>query len=132
MKPTQSKSTERGEGQFGSLLMLAVFIVLALAAKDMGPIWWDNYQFQDRITTIAGSFPPNKEGDTRAMAAVKKAIIDAGLSAYLDDPDRQCSVTSNGGIGGLRKVACTYTREYTVLGQHKSQTFEVTAERPMF
>jgi len=130
MKDIQSRSTERGEGQFGSLIMLAIFILLALAAKDMGPIWWDNYQFQDRMTTIAGSFPPNKDGDVRAMAAIKKAVIDAGLSAYLD-PDT-CTVTSSGGIGGLRKVACTYTREYTVLGQHKSVTFEVTAERPMF
>jgi hypothetical protein len=131
MKDIRSRSTERGEGQFGSLIMLAVFILLALAAKDMGPIWWDNYQFQDRLTTIAGSFPPNKDGDVRAMAAIKKAIVDAGLSAYFTD-ENACSVTSSGGIGGLRKVACTYTREYTVLGQHKSQTFEVTAERPMF
>ena len=132
MKHIQSRPGERGEGQFGSIIMLIIFIVLALAAKDMGPVWWDNYQFQDRLTTIAGSFPPNKEGDTRAMAAVKQAIIDAGLTAYLDDPDRQCSVTSSGGIGGIRKVSCTYTREYKVLGQHKSQTFEVVAERPMF
>src|SRR5690349_2051417 len=115
MKAIQSRSTERGEGQFGSIVMLLIFIALALAAKDMGPVWWDNYQFEDRLTTIAGSFPPNKDGDVRAMAAVKKAIIDAGLSTWLDDPDRQCSVTSGGGIGGIRKVSCTYTRPYTVL-----------------
>jgi hypothetical protein len=64
------------------------------------------------------------------MAAVKKAVSEAGLSAYLD-PDT-CTVTSSGGIGGLRTVSCTYTREYTVFGQKRSKTFEVTASRPMF
>jgi hypothetical protein len=130
MKSTQFKSTERGEGQFGSIIMLIVFIALALAAKEMGPIWWDNYQFQDRLTTIAGSFPPNKDGDVRAMAAIKKAVSEAGLTPYLD-PDT-CTVTSSGGIGGLRTVSCTYTREYSVFGQKRSKTFEVTASRPMF
>ena len=130
MKAIQFKSTKRGEGQLGSIIMLIVFIMLALAAKSIGPIYWDNYQFEDRITTIAGSFPPNKEGDTRAMAAVKKAVNEAGLGAYLDADT--CTVTSSGGIGGLRTVSCSYTREYTVFGQKKSVTFEVTASRPMF
>jgi hypothetical protein len=110
--------------------MLVVFILLALAAKNVGPIYWDNYQFEDRLTTIAGGFPPNKDGDVRAMAAVKKAVEEAGLSAYLDPST--CSVTSSGGIGGLRTVSCTYTREYTLFGSKKSVTFENTVSRPMF
>ena len=130
MKAIQFKSTERGEGQIGSIVMLIVFIMLALAAKAMGPIYWDNYQFEDRITTIAGSFPPNKDGDVRAMAAVKKAVSEAGLSQYLDADT--CTVTSSGGIGGLRTVSCTYTRDYSLFGSKKSVTFEVTASRPMF
>jgi hypothetical protein len=124
------RHTERGEGQIGSIIMLLVFIALAVAASQMGPIYWDNYQFEDRLTTIAGSFPPNKEGDTRALAAVKNAIEESGLSPYLDID--ACSVTSGGGIGGLRTVTCTYTREYKLFGSRKSVTFETTASRPMF
>jgi hypothetical protein len=124
------RHTERGEGQIGSIIMLLVFIALAVAASQMGPIYWDNYQFEDRLTTIAGSFPPNKEGDTRALAAVKNAIEESGLNAYLDID--ACSVTSGGGIGGLRTVTCTYTREYKLFGSKKSVTFETTASRPMF
>lgn len=121
---------ERGEGQIGSIIMLIVFIALAVAASQMGPIYWDNYQFEDRLTTIAGSFPPNKEGDTRALAAVKNAIEESGLNPYLDVD--ACSVTSGGGIGGLRTVTCTYTREYKLFGSKKTVTFETTASRPMF
>jgi hypothetical protein len=130
MKAIQSRSSERGEGQIGSIIMLLVMIALALAAKAMGPVYWDNYQFEDRLTTIAGSFPPNKEGDTRAMAAVKKAVSESGLDAYLDSST--CTVTSSGGIGGLRTVSCTYSREYSLFGSKKSVTFENTVSRPMF
>lgn len=126
----QSRQAERGEGQIGSIIMLGVFIALAVAASQMGPIYWDNYQFEDRLTTIAGGFPPNKEGDTRALAAVKKAIEEAGLAPYLDVS--ACSVTSAGGIGGLRTVSCTYTRDYKLFGSKKSVTFENSVSRPMF
>ena len=130
MKAIQFKSTERGEGQIGSMIMLVFFILLALAAKNIGPIFWENYQLEDRLTTIAGSFPPNKEGDVRAMAAVKKAVEEAGLTPYLDADT--CSVTSNGGIGGLRTVSCSYTREYSLFGSKKSKTFDISVSRPMF
>ncbi len=131
MKATlHHRSTERGEGQIGSFVMLIVLIALAFAAANIGPVYWDNYQFEDRLTSIAGSFPPNKEGDVRAMAAIKKAVGEAGLLSYLDPAD--CTVTSSGGIGGLRTVSCTYTREYKLFGQRKSVTFENTISRPMF
>ena len=125
-----SRSSERGEGQIGSIVMLIVFIMLALAAKAMGPAYWDNYQFEDRLTTIAGSFPPNKDGDVRAMAAVKKAVEEAGLLQYLDP--NTCSVTSTGGIGGLRTVSCAYSRDYFLFGSKKTVDFNVTVSRPMF
>ena len=128
--PPTPRSSERGEGQVGSIVTLIFLIALALAAKNIGPVYWDNYQFEDRLTTIAGSFPPNKDGDVRAMAAIKKAVGEAGLLAYLD-PDT-CTVTSSGGIGGLRTVSCTYTRQYTLFGSKKSVTFENTISRPMF
>ncbi len=131
MKTTRRmRSTERGEGQIGSIVMLIVLIALAMAAANAGPVYWDNYQFQDRLTTIAGSFPPNKDGDTRAMAAIKKAVGEAGLLEYLDPAD--CTVTSSGGLGGMRTVSCTYTREYKIFGSRKSVTFENTISRPMF
>lgn len=122
--------SERGEGQIGSIIMLGVFIALAIAAAQVGPIYWDNYQFEDRLTSIAGRFPPNKESDARALAAVKEAIEDSGMSGYLDVSN--CSVTSQGGIGGLRTVSCTYTREYKLFGSRKTVTFENMVSRPMF
>src|SRR6187549_4065378 len=129
MTAIPSRSRERGEGQLGSIVMLIVMILIALAAKEVGPLYWDNYQLEDRLTSISGSFPPNKDGDTRALAAVKKAVADAGITQYLDS---ECTVTSSGGLGGLRTVSCSYTREYKLFGSRKSKSFEVTVSRPMF
>ena len=130
LQPGSTQRGERGEGQIGSIVMLIVLIAVAFAAANVGPIYWANYQFEDRLTSIAGSFPPNKEGDVRAKAAIKKAVEDSGLLPYLD-PDT-CTVTSQGGIGGLRTVSCTYTREYKLFGSRKTKTFENSVSRPMF
>jgi len=131
MKSTlHTRSGERGEGQIGSIVMLIVLIALAVAAKNVGPVYWDNYQFEDKLTNIAGRFPPNKDGDVRAKQAIKKAVEETGLLAYLD-PDT-CEVTSAGGIGGLRTVSCTYSRQYSLFGAKKTVTFENTISRPMF
>ncbi|MEO5761452.1 MAG: hypothetical protein ABIR28_03985 [Vicinamibacteria bacterium] len=127
---TTIKPHERGEGQIQSLLMLGLLIAIAVVAFNMGPIYWDNYQFEDKITEIAGRFPPNADGDKRAMAAVKKAVQEQGLVPYLDADT--CTVNSAGGIGGLRTVNCTYTREYKIFGSRKSKTFNVNISRPMF
>ncbi|MBX7186321.1 MAG: hypothetical protein K1Y01_14375 [Vicinamibacteria bacterium] len=130
MKVIQFKSSERGEGQIGSIVMLIVMIAAAVAASQIGPIYWDNYQFEDKLTEIAGRFPPNKDGDVRAKAAIKKAVEDSGLLPYLDP--ETCTVTSAGGIGGLRTVSCVYTRDYKLFGSRKSKTFDVSVSRPMF
>lgn len=130
MKISESRNHERGEGQIGSLIGLAVMIALAIAAANIGPLYWTNYQFEDKLTAIAGSFPPNKDGDVRAMAAVKAAVAEAELLPYLDP--ETCTVTSSGGIGGLRTVSCSYTRNYKLFGSPKSVTFDISVSRPMF
>jgi len=123
-------SGQRGEGQLGSIAVLIGLIALAMVAANMGPIWWDNYHFEDSLTALSQRFPPNEDGNKRARAALKKTIEDAGLGAYLDPED--CTVTSQGAIGGLRTISCTYTREYKIFGSRKSKTFDVSVSTPMF
>lgn len=126
------RRTERGEGNIGNIVKLAIFAALALAAFNAGPVFFANYRLQDRLTEIAGQFPPNKSGDDRALKAIEQAIVDADLTEFLSID--QCSVSSEGGIGGLRTVTCTYDREYRLLPgmAPKVAHFETTASRPMF
>ena len=129
---SSARPSERGEGNLGNIIKLAIFATLALAAYNAGPVYFANYKFQDRVTEIAGGFPPNKDGDVRAMKAVEQAIGDAGLSDFLTID--ACSVTSGGGIGGNRTVSCSYDRSFRYLPgmQPTVKHFEVTASRPMF
>ncbi len=130
MKTISSSRSERGEGNVGNILKLTVFALLGLAAFNAGPVFFANYSFKDRLTEIAGGFPPNTEGDVRARAAVEEAIKAAGLEAYAPD----CSVTSGGGIGGERTVSCIYEREYKLLPgmRPRKHRFENVVSRPMF
>jgi hypothetical protein len=126
------RPTERGEGNLGNLVKLAIFAALALAAFNVGPVYFANYRFQDRVTEIAGQFPPNKSGDDRALKAVEQAITEADLSEFLSID--ACSVSSSGGIGGSRTVTCSYDREYKLLPgmTPKVAHFEINVSRPMF
>lgn len=133
MKPIASiRRSERGEGNAGNMVKLAIFAALGLAAYNSGPVYFADYRFEDRLTTIAGGFPPNKGGDERAMAAVEQAIDDAGLREFL--PEGSCTVTSSGAIGGLRTVSCAYDRSFTLLPGMKpvEKHFEHVISKPMF
>lgn len=130
--PANRRPQERGEGNLGNMIKLTIFGLLALAAFNAGPVYFANYRFQDRLTEIAGQFPPNKDGDGRALKAVEDAIEAADLGEFLTVND--CSVTSSGGIGGLRTVSCTYDREYRILPGMAPRTahFDINVSRPMF
>ena len=128
---TSRRSSERGEGNWGNLFMLGFTLILAIMVFSAGPVFWENFQFQDRLTEISRSFPPGPKGDESGMAAVKKAIADSGLSEFLAED--ACSVTSQGGIGGTRTVTCTYTRPYKLFpGVNKQYTFSPSATSPTF
>lgn len=130
--PGSARRTERGEGNLGNIVKLTIFALLGLAAFNAGPVYFANYRFQDRLTEIAGQFPPNKAGDERALKAVEDAIVEADLTEFLAID--ACSVTSDGGIGGRRSIACTYDREYKLLPgmAPKVAHFELNVSRPMF
>ncbi len=133
MKTQSSPSRpERGEGNVGNIVKLAIFALLGLAAFNAGPVFFANYSFKDRLTEIAGGFPPNTDGDARARVAVEAAIAEAGLGKYLTMEN--CSVTSGGGIGGERTVSCIYEREYKLLPgmSPRKHRFENVVSRPMF
>ena len=129
---SSTRRSERGEGNAKNMIKLAFFAILGLAAFNAGPIYFANYQFSDRMKAIAGGFPPNVDGDTRARAAVERAIEDAGLREFL--PEGACTVTSAGGLGGLRTITCNYERKFKLLPgmSPKTVSFENTVSQPMF
>jgi hypothetical protein len=121
--------SERGEGNWGNLVMLFGTALLALCAWNAGPVFMKNFEFQDKVTEISRSYPPGDRGNEQAKKALEIAIDEVGLSEFLTVDD--CSVKSQGGIGGTRTVTCTYKREYKLLpGMIRTHTFSPSATSP--
>lgn len=126
------RRSERGEGNLGNIIKLIVFGLLALAAYKAFPVYKADWDFKDRLTEIAGTGGPGKAGDEHAIKAITEAIIQSNLQDFLTID--KCSVTSGGGIGGIRTVTCAYDREVTFLPgmAPKRMHFENSVSRPMF
>ena len=125
------RASERGEGSWSNIFMLIFSILLAIAAFNAGPIFLKNYELEDKITEISRSFPPGDKGNADALLALENAIEETGMTEILTIDD--CSVTSQGTIGGTRTVKCTYTRKVTFLpGVVRPHTFSPSASAPTF
>jgi len=129
--PGPTGISERGEGSMGNVLMLILTALLAMAAFNAGPVFMKNFELSDKLTNISRTFPPGETGNESAREAVASAIEEIGMTEFLTADD--CTVTSQGGIGGTRTVKCVYTREYKLLpGMVRKYTFEPSATSPTF
>ena len=44
---------ERGEGRLGTLVGLVLFVAVILAIWNLGPVFWADYNFKDKLNEIA-------------------------------------------------------------------------------
>lgn len=129
--PIVSRRAQRGEGNLGNLIKLAIFAVLGLAGYQVAPIYMQNFKFTDALAAFAKRFPPNTDGDRQAMEALPVLIEEHKLSDWLSASD--CTVRFDGGKGGgQRTIKCPYKREYTVLGQKRVAEFANEIAEPVF
>lgn len=130
--PYKRRDNERGEGSWGNLLMLIGTTLLAIATFSAGPVFLQNFKLEDKLTNISRTFPPGEEGNVLGREAVAKAIEELEMTEFVN-AEEDCSVTSQGTIGGSRTVTCKYTREYNLLpGMKRKYNFAPSATSPTF
>ena len=130
--PIRRRATERGEGSWGNLFMLIFTTLLAIATFSAGPVFLQNFRLEDKLTDISRTFPPGEEGNILAREAVANAIEELKMTEFVN-AEEDCSVTSQGTIGGTRTVKCNYTREYKLLpGMMRKYNFAPSATSPTF
>ena len=122
-----SKHGERGEGKLGLLVGLAVLAAVGYVFWNAGPVYWADWQLQDRMKSACLT-PPNPAGDRQSMERLMDAVEDLGLREYLGP--REFSVVL---AGGRRTISCAYEREVEYLpGVVRMVRFEYTVEQPVF
>ena len=73
---------ETGEGKLGGFMWLIAFAAVLYAMWNVGPLYWDNYSFSDKMTEIARS-PRGTTTDEKIYDMLVKEAREHGLSDFV-------------------------------------------------
>ena len=119
---------EKGEGKLGGLIMLAVLVAGGLAAWNVIPVYYDHYDFVDKVNEICRT-PAFKarQGDE----TIKKMLLDEVSKRRLGTwiGPESFLITSS---ASSRQIELYYEREVDVLpGFKKVFKFDFKSDQPL-
>ncbi len=122
-----SKQGERGEGKLGLIMGLAVLAAVGYVFLNAGPVYWANWQLQDRMKAAALT-PPNPSGNKQSMERLMDAVTDLELEEFVGPREFTVSLA-----GGRRTISCRYERLVKYFpGVERIEVFEYKVEQPVF
>ena len=119
---------ERGEGKLGGLLLLVVLVAAGLAAWHIVPVYYDHYDFVDKVNEICRT-PPYKarKGDESIKEMLMQEVSKRRLTQWIGPESFAISSTSTS-----RQIQLYYEREVEVLpGFKKVFRFNFTSDQPL-
>jgi hypothetical protein len=121
------RRSERGEGQVGVIIVLALVVAVGLAAWNVIPVYYEHYDFTDAMEEICRT-PRYKARDDKAiMDMLMKEVDNRGLYEWIGPESFEISTS-----GRNRVIDLYYEREFTVLpGWTMTKEFEYIAEQPL-
>ena len=122
------RKSERGEGKLGGLIVLVVVAAMGLAAWNVVPVYFDHYDFVDKVNEICRT-PAHKArlGDE----SIKKMLMDEVSKRRLGTWIGPESFTVTSSVSS-RQIRLYYEREAEVLpGFKKNFKFDFTADQPL-
>jgi hypothetical protein len=121
--------SERGEGKLGGLILLAVIVAGGLAAWNIGPVYFDHYDFVDKVNEICRT-PTYKvrQGDEGIKKMLMDEVSKRRLGTWIGPESFAISTTS-----GSRQIQLYYEREVEVLPGFPKKTFkfDFKADQPL-
>jgi hypothetical protein len=129
MRMTMRRTAEKGEGRLGSLIFLVVLLAGGLAAWHVVPVYFDHYDYVDKVNEICRA--PRHVTQRGGDATVLKMLLDEASKRRLDQwigPESFVINTTSSG----RTIQLYYEREVEILpGWTKTFHFEYTADQPI-
>jgi hypothetical protein len=122
------RKKEKGEGRLGSLIALAVLVLGGLAAWHVIPVYYDHYDFVDKVNEICRT-PAYKvrNGDEGIKKMLMDEVSKRRLGTWIGPESFAIQSSSTG-----RQIQLYYEREVEVLpGFKKTFKFNVTADQPL-
>ena len=117
---------ERGEGRLGSIIGLLILVSVVYAAWNLIPVFFNNYNFGDKVTELARA-PKYSHSDDRIETELIKAAQENHLENFIGP--RTCKINT---LEVRRVIVCEYDRTVEVLPgvKHKFH-FKSEADQPL-
>ena len=118
---------ERGEGNFGTIVLLALVAAIALAAWNVIPAYYEHYDFADAVEVICRTPKYKANTDKKVMDMLMKEVDNRRLGEWIGPESFEISENDRS-----RMIDLYYEREFTVLpGWTMVKEFEYTADQPL-
>jgi len=122
------RKSEKGEGRLGGLISLVLVLALALAAWRVAPVYFDHYDFVDKVNEICRT-PKYKvrAGDEGIMKMLTDEVQKRRLGQWIGPESFTISTVETS-----RQIQLYYEREVEILpGWKKTLKFEYLADQPL-
>jgi hypothetical protein len=122
------RKSQRGEGKLGGLILLVVIVAGGLAAWNVVPVYYDHYDFVDKVTEICRT-PPYKarQGDESIKKMLMDEVSKRRLGTWIGPESFAVTSSSNS-----RQIELYYEREVEVLpGFKRTFKFDFKADQPL-
>jgi len=120
--------SERGEGKLGGFILLVVVVAAGLAAWNVVPVYYDHYDFVDKVNEICRT-PPYKarQGDESIKKMLMDEVAKRRLGTWIGP--ESFAITSS---SSSRQIELYYEREVDVLpGFKKVFKFDFKSDQPL-
>ncbi len=122
------RRTQAGEGRLGSLIFLVLLVALGLAAWNVVPVYYDHYDFTDKVNEICRT-PRYKarNGDEDIMRMLMDEVRQRKLADWIGPESFAITTTEHN-----RMIKLYYERDQEILpGWKKTFRFNFTADQPL-
>ena len=116
---------ERGEGKMGTIVGLLLFVGVILAIWNLGPVFWADYNFKDKLNEIARVGRHRSDDDVLRM--IMREVSDNKLEGYITG--HTCKINT---LETRRTIQCEYDRTVEILpGFRHTFHFADEADQPL-
>jgi hypothetical protein len=122
------RTSEKGEGKLGGLILLVVVLAGGLAAWNVGPAYFDHYDFVDKVNEICRTPKYRvRQGDEGIVKMLMDEVDKRRLGQWIGPESFTVHSTDFN-----RQIELYYEREVEVLpGWKKTLKFNYTADQPL-
>ena len=121
------RENERGETQITGIITLLAIVALAWAAWNIGPLFFEHYDFQDKVNEICRTPRYKAQTDEKVIDMVMKEVKERRLDEFIGRSQISVRTTDTS-----RQIYITYERTAKALpGWEKTFEFTIKADQPL-